>query len=766
MQELLSNACYQRQLCLYSCYCGAGKIKMVEAQDTNTDNSKNEKAALAKIEPVKIDATSPDITLSDSEDVQFDGRIELEKSLISATILLLREYGIRKSGAAVRDAIDISHQYVGPKEAVSSLSSLGFKASFGRLNIINLPEEFFPLIAFKKNGEAVVVFAPPIEGKIFITNPKSRKKEELSTDEYKTDFSHYAIIAKELNDREKEERSGHWFFSAFRKSKWIYVQVMIAAMVSNFLSLTTALFTMTVYDRIIPNGAFESLIALSIGVIIALGFDFLIKSLRASFVDTASKRADLEISRRLFERILTLTPTEQRQKTGAMAGTIREFETLREFFNSSTLVILIDLPFVFFFIYVISLIAGPVSYVFLTAVPLVIIVGLGIQPFLARITKGSVESGMNKQAVLVETLNGLETVNATGSGKLMRKRYEDALDSQADGGNKIRALSMFIINFAASVQQYAQVGAIFFGVYLIVEGQITQGALIGAVILGGRTMSPLSQLANTLSRVNGALTAYRNLSDLIGKSFHSASNLSPISRSSLAGEIEFKNVSFKFEGSKQPTINNVSFKIPAGQKVALVGKMGSGKSTLSKLIAGMIEPTSGAILIDGIDVRQIDPADVRKNVGVMLQDSWLFSGTIRENIQMGFNEYDDEHVLEICKVAGVDDFVGSHPKGYDLEIKERGIGLSGGQKQTINLARSLLHKPEILLLDEPTSSMDQGTEQKVIGSLREFCKDKTMLIVTHRNPILAMVDRIFVMENGNIITDQTPEQLGIKKVTT
>jgi ATP-binding cassette subfamily C protein LapB len=737
---------------------------MVESQDTTGDVTKNEKTVLAKIEPVKIEANPPDVKSSDIEDLPVDGRIESEKSLIPATILLLREYGIRKSGAAVRDAVDISHEYVGPKEAVSSLSSLGFKASFGRLNITNLAEEFFPLIAFKKNGEAFVVLTAPADGKIFITNPVNRKNQEISTNNYNSEFSQYAIIAKELNTREKEERSGHWFFSAFRKSKWIYVQVMIAAMVSNFLSLTTALFTMTVYDRVIPNGAFESLIALSIGVVIALGFDFLIKSLRASFVDTASKRADLEISRRLFARILRLSPTEQRQKTGAMAGTIREFETLREFFNSSTLVILIDLPFVFFFVYVISLIAGPLSYVFLTAVPLVIIVGLGIQPFLAKITKGSVESGMNKQAILVETLNGLETVNVTGSGKLMRKRYEDALDNQADGGNKIRALSMFIVNFAASVQQYAQVAAIFFGVYLIVEGQITQGALIGAVILGGRTMSPLSQLANTLSRVNGALTAYRNLSVLIGKSFNSASNLSPISRSSLDGEIEFKNVSFRFEGSKQYTINNVSFKIPAGQKVALVGKMGSGKSTMSKLIAGMIEPTSGAILIDGIDVRQIDPADIRKNIGVMLQDTWLFSGTIRENIQMGYNEYDDQHVLEICKVAGVDDFVGSHPKGYDLEIRERGIGLSGGQKQTINLARSLLHKPEILLLDEPTSSMDQATEQKVIGSLREFCKDKTMLIVTHRNPILAMVDRIFVMETGNIISDQTPEQLGIKKV--
>ena len=589
------------------------------------------------------------------------------------------------------------------------------------------------------------------------------KIETISSDTVTSTYAGYVILAAELSDGEKEQRSGHWFFSAFRKSKWIYVQVMIAAMVSNFLSLTTSLFTMTVYDRIIPNGAFESLIALSIGVVIALGFDFLIKSLRASFIDVASKRADLEISRRLFDRILTLSPAEQRQKTGAMAGTIREFETLREFFNSSTLVILIDLPFVFFFIYVIYLIAGPLAYVPLVAVPLVMIVGLGIQPFLARITKGSVESGMNKQAVLVETLNGLETVTATGSGKLMKKRYEDALNNQSNSGNKIRALSMFVVNFAASVQQYAQVGAIFFGVYLIVEGTITQGALIGAVILGGRTMSPLSQLANTLSRANGALTAYRNLDKLIGSKFNSAANLSPISRPKLSGEIEFRNVSYKFEGASQPVINNLSFKIPVGQKVALVGKMGSGKSTLSRLIAGIYEPTEGAILIDGVDVRQIDQADIRKNIGIMLQESWLFSGTIRENIQMGYNEYDDDHLLRVCKIAGVDDFVGSHPKGYDLEIKERGKGLSGGQRQTINLARSLLHNPNILLLDEPTSSMDQGSEKKIVAALQEACADKTMLIVTHRNPILTMVDRVFVLENGTVVADQTPQQLGLKK---
>jgi len=729
------------------------------------ENPSENSQTLGKIDPVKVEVNQ-DIVEDEVVQVE-DKNIEAEtseKSLILAVRVLLREHGVRKSAAAIRDAVEMPHDVFAPRQAVSAMSSLGFKASFGNLSLASMTSDFYPAIAFLKDGNSVIIKEADEEEEIIVIYPHDRNRKELiSKDKFGSQFSGYVIIAKELNRREKEERSGHWFFSAFRKSKWIYVQVMIAAMVSNFLSLTTSLFTMTVYDRIIPNGAFESLIALSIGVVIALGFDFLIKSLRARFIDTASKRADLEISRRLFDRILTLTPVEQRQKTGAMAGTIREFETLREFFNSSTLVILIDLPFVFFFIYVIYLIAGPLAYVPLIAVPLVIIVGLGIQPFLARITKGSVESGMNKQAVLVETLNGLETVNATGSGRLMRKRYEDALNDQSDSGNKIRALSMFIVNFAASVQQYAQVAAIFFGVYLIVEGTITQGALIGAVILGGRTMSPLSQLANTLSRANGALTAYRNLSKLIGAKHNSAEELSPISRPNLDGEIEFKNVSYKFDGTSQPVIKNLTFKIPAGQKVALVGKMGSGKSTLSRLIAGILEPTEGAILIDGVDVRQIDPSDLRKNIGIMLQDSWLFSGTIRENIQMGFNEYDDDHILKICKIAGVDDFVGSHPKGYDLEIRERGIGLSGGQRQTINLARSLLHDPQILLLDEPTSSMDQGTEKKVVASLKEVSEDKTMMIVTHRNPILTMVDRVFVLEGGQIVADQTPEQLGLKK---
>ena len=378
---------------------------MAEAEQNSPDNPSNtyQDEPLGKIQPVKT--TAQKIVDPENEDLgqkNHNQSLDIEISLIAATRLLLREYGIRKSAAAIRDAVENPHENFTAKNAVSALTNLGFKSSFGNLKIKKITEDFLPLIAFLNDGSSIMIKELSEDGKIhFRTNEKKSPAEFKTLNEFKKIFSGYVILAKELNKREKEERSGHWFFSSFKKSKWLYAQVMVAAMVSNFLSLSTALFTMTVYDRIIPNGAFESLIALSIGVVIALAFDFLIKSLRAKFIDIASKRADLEISRRLFDRILTLTPTEQRQKTGAMAGTVREFENLREFFNSSTLVILIDLPFVFFFIYVIYLIAGPLAYVPLVAVPLVIIVGLGIQPFLMKITRGSVE-GMNKLSVAVD----------------------------------------------------------------------------------------------------------------------------------------------------------------------------------------------------------------------------------------------------------------------------------------------------------------------------------------------------------------------------
>jgi len=672
--------------------------------------------------------------------------------------------GRRKSIAAIRRLVGDSFEDFGPTESCAALNNLGFDATFLNISLNQLELEELPLIAFDKEQNPCVVIERKSDGSfVVIRDKKAKISENITSDDFENNFSDYIISIRKLSEFELDQRRGHWFFGAFKSSRWLYAQVIVASVISNFLALTTSIFTMTVYDRIIPNSAVDSLIALSIGVVIALSFDFMIRTIRGRFIDKASKAADIEVSNTLFDRVLSLSPSEQSRKTGAMASIIKEFETLREFFTSSTLVILVDLPFAFFFIYVISLIAGPMALVPLVAVPVVVVVGLLIQPFIARLTKENQQTGMNKQSVLVETLSGLETVNATGSGQLMKSRYIEALIGQSQSGGKSRNISQFLVNFSASVQQYAQVGAIFYGVFLIRDGLITQGALIAAVILGGRTLAPLAQLANALTRVNGAMTAYKSLNALLKNFNNSGINDSYVSRSQLIGSIEFKNVSFSFPGAVEPTIKNLSIKITPGQKVAVVGKMGSGKSTIIKLISGLYEPTEGAVLIDGIDVRQLDKTDLQRNVGVMLQDSWLFSGTIKENIQLGLLEYDDEHILSLSKISGVDEFVASNPKGYDFEIKERGVGLSGGQKQSINLARSLLHNPKILLLDEPTSSMDQGTEKKIVENLEQHGKDKTMVIITHRNPILNMVDRVLVAEGGNIVADNTPAELGLKK---
>ena len=672
--------------------------------------------------------------------------------------------GRRKSVASIRRLVGENFENYGPQEACASLQNLGFEATFVNVSQKQIELQELPLIAFDKEQNPLVLIERKSDGSyVVIRDKKAKNSEIISQKDFENIFSGYIVAIRKLSEFELQQKRGHWFFGAFKSSRWLYAQVIVASVISNFLALTTSIFTMTVYDRIIPNSAVDSLIALSIGVVIALSFDFIIRTIRGRFIDKASKAADIEVSNTLFDRVLSLTPAEQSQKTGAMASIIKEFETLREFFTSSTLVILVDLPFAFFFIYVISLIAGPMALVPLVAVPIVVVVGLLIQPFIARLTKATQQTGMNKQSVLVETLSGLETVNATGSGQLMKSRYIEALIGQSQSGGKSRNISQFLVNFSASVQQYAQVGAIFYGVFLIRDGLITQGALIAAVILGGRTLAPLAQLANALTRVNGAMTAYKSLNALL-KNFNNAGlNDNYVSRSKLTGSIEFKNVSFSFPGAVEPTIKDLSIKITPGQKVAVVGKMGSGKSTLIKLISGLYEPTEGAVLIDGIDVRQLDKTDLQHNVGVMLQDSWLFSGTVKENIQLGLLEYDDDHILSVAKISGVDDFVASNPKGYDFEIKERGVGLSGGQKQSINLARALLHDPKLLLLDEPTSSMDQGTEKKIVNNLHEYGKEKTMVIITHRNPILTMVDRVLVVENGKVVADNTPDQLGLKK---
>jgi ATP-binding cassette subfamily C protein LapB len=687
----------------------------------------------------------------------------IEISLILAVQNILALSGMTFSPGAVRDLPELSGEFFDPRSAVSALNSVGFEANYGEMKLKKLRGTHCPAIGFLKDGQAIVIHAVNASGKVHwrcFNEEGQFAEEQLTLRELDEALKPYLILARPLHAASKTKSKDDWFWGSLLKGRWLYMQVVVAAALTNFLGLSTSLFIMVVYDRIVPNEAIESLIALTVGVLIALGFEFIIKTLRAQFVDRAGKRADARMSRLIFDRLLNMRLDNKRQKSGAMASIVREFDTLREFFTSATLVALVDLPFIFLFIWVISLIAGPLALVPLIAVPVVVLSGLVIQPFLARIAESSMKSNMSKQSVLVETLNGLETVQATGSGRLMRRRFEEAANAQSELGLKNRMLSNFAINSAASVQQLAQIGTIFFGVFLIQDGTITMGAMIAAVILGGRTLAPLSQLAAAMTRANGARQAYRSLSGVMNdESDEQSYTRSRLSRPYLSGTVELKNVSYTFFGATSPIIRNLSLKIPAGQKMAIVGRMGSGKTTLARLISGLIEPSEGSVLIDGVDLRQIDKSDVRRNVGVMLQDTWLFSGTVKENLQMGFYEYDDAYVLNIAKISGVDEFVAGHPQGYDLELRERGEGLSGGQRQSINLGRALLHDPNLLVLDEPTSSMDTATEKSVIGQLKAWIGKRTLVMVTHRNNLLELADRVLVMDKGAVMADTTPDKL-------
>lgn len=720
----------------------------LQPDDPHPDDTSPLPEAFGKTEAVGLATDQSAVTLT-------------EQSLILAVQHILEMNGIAFSEGAIRDLPELNTDQFDPMAAVSALRHVKFDASYGEQKVKKIKPAHCPLIAFTKDKVAVVIEEIDEKGQAAIRSFDGQTDlRHVAKSALAAELLPYFILSRKQHDAAKPKRKNDWFWGSFAQSKWLYLQVITAAAITSFLGLSTSLFIMVVYDRVVPNEAIESLIALTIGVLIALGFDFIIKTLRGQFVDRAGRRADLRMSRLIFDKILNMQLDKRTRKSGAMASIVREFDTLREFFTSATLIAVVDLPFIFFFIWVINLIAGPLALIPLIAVPIVIFAGLIIQPFLARIAEGSMQSNMSKQAVLVETLNGLETVQATGSGRLMRRRFEQASDAQSDLGLKNRMLSQFAINSAASVQQLAQIATIFYGVFLIQDGTITMGAMIAAVILGGRTLAPLSQLASAMSRANGALQAYRSLSSVMNDDTADEDmSRSRLSRPRLDGNIELKNLSYTFPGASTPIIRNLSLKIPAGQKVAVVGRMGSGKSTLARLMAGLIEPSEGAVMIDGVDIRQIDKSDLRRNVGVMLQETWLFSGTVKENLQMGFFEYDDARLLNIAKISGVDDFVGTHPEGYDMLLKERGEGLSGGQRQSINLARTMLHDPNLLILDEPTSSMDTTTEKSVLARLKAWAGPRTMIMITHRNTLLDLADRVLVIDEGAVLADTTPEKL-------
>ena len=543
----------------------------------------------------------------------------------------------------------------------------------------------------------------------------------------------------------------HWFFGPVLQSSPIYFQVILASVLINLFALASSLYIMTVYDRVIPNNAIESLFALTTIVIVVILFDFVMKIIRGNFVDRAGLKIDRRVSTHLFDKISRHDTTLGRNATGALASTIRDFDLLKEVIGSATFTVFADLPFIALFLVVLWLIGGPVAAVPAMIVPLVIIFGLILQPIIRRMTEIAMTQGKSKQSVMVEMISALETVKTTQGNSMLRNRWLNSVLNQGQTQAKTKLTSQLATHFAQFGQQVSQIGIVVYGVFLISSGDLTMGQLIACVILSGRTMAPLGQITGLLGRMNQAISAYRGLNDVLAGETEEEKRADFVKRPDLKGHVEFKNVTFSYEDQPEPTLHDINLDIREGEKVAILGRIGSGKTSLLRLICGLHPPDKGVVLIDNADIRQIRPEDVRANVGTVLQNPVLFSGTIRDNLLMGKPDASDQDLLDAARISGADAFLGLLPGGFDFPLSEKGQELSSGMRQTIAIARALISRPNILLMDEPTASMDNATEAALVQKLEEATKDVTAIFVTHRGAMLKMADKIVVMEKGRIV---------------
>jgi ATP-binding cassette subfamily C protein LapB len=546
---------------------------------------------------------------------------------------------------------------------------------------------------------------------------------------------------------------GHWLRGTLLRNWRAYSQVAVAATILNLIALASPLFVMNVYDRVVPNSALETLWVLSIGVAIVFVFDFLIKTLRAHFIDNTGKKIDVELEGRLFDQLLNMRLKDRPASVGSFANLLRELEVLRDFFTSATLVSFVDLPFIVIFIAMFWYIGGPIAFVFMAVLPVTILIGLAIHVPIRNSVQAAMAMGSGKHAVLVETLGNIETVKGLGCEAAMRARWmRDTADS-AKHAVRSRSLSHLAMNLTGFVQQSAYVIIIIVGVHLIKEGDMTTGGLVACSILSGRVMGPFAQIAQLITRLHHTMSAYKELDRVMTLPVERDDTDSFLHRPKIEGSLEFRNVTFSYPGSKLPALKDANIQIAAGERVGVVGRTGSGKSTLGKLALSLYEPDQGSVLVDGADLRQIDPADLRRWTGYMPQDVSLFQGTVRQNIGMAHPQASDQDILRAAQLSGTHDFMRTHPMGYGLHVGERGATLSGGQRQAISIARALVRDPNILVMDEPTSSMDAQSEALLVQRLKAFLNGRTLLLITHRPSLLDLVDRIIVMDDGQVVAD-------------
>jgi ATP-binding cassette subfamily C protein LapB len=546
----------------------------------------------------------------------------------------------------------------------------------------------------------------------------------------------------------------HWLLRALVPYWRTYMRVIMAALFINLIALASPLFTMNVYDRVLPNKAFPTLWVLAIGITLAYTFDFLLKTARAALIDHAGRNADLRLSQMIFDKVLNSTLASRPLSTGEYANRVTQYEFVREFFTSNTVGLLIDTAFVFIFLIVIYTLSGWLVVIPAVALLLSVLIGLHAQAKIGHRMAAATNEASRRQSLLVETISTIETVKSLRAEAGMLRRWQELMKLSSRTSEEIKHVSSNAVNLTNLVQQMVSVLIVIAGTYEFSEGHLAMGAIIATVMLAGRAGAPLGQIAMALARFRQAMTSLKILDKIMEQPEDRPSTVGFVNREIKRGGFSFQNVSFQYPGSDYKVINQLSLTVAPGERVGIIGRIGSGKTTLGRLLDGLYLPSDGRLLIDGVDIRQYHMSEVRSAVAVAGQSSDLFSGTVKENLLIGRADATDEELLHVSRMTGVDEFVSNHPRGFDMPVGERGSNLSSGQKQALAIARLLLTKPKIVFLDEPSGAMDLASERHLLAKLSTaFSRDTTLLIATHRFSMLELCDRLVVIDKGRIVAD-------------
>ncbi|BFR47852.1 type I secretion system permease/ATPase [Nitratidesulfovibrio sp. HK-II] len=708
----------------------------------------------AALEPPVPQAGIPDMRGLDPADVDYT------PPLIECMSFLFRLHGKPVSTRFLIAGLPMTDGPVHPSACIRAARTAGMASSVVyRPTLDRISSLTLPCILLLRQEKACVLLS--LQGdKAEVLFPETGMEPRMvPVDELTKEYTGYAMFARlegKLDRRASEIKllkAKRWFWDTLLHFLPIYKHVLFASVVVNLLTIVSPLFFMNVYDRVVPNSATETLWVLAIGIGIAYVFDFLLRNLRSYFVDVAGRNADIVLASRLMNQLMSLRLDAKPDSTGSLANNLREFESLREFFGSTTLLALVDLPFLVLFVLIVCFIGGPIGVVPMLAVPIVVGIGMLLQLPFQRLAEAGYKEGMQKNALLVEIINGLETVKSSLAEGRMQHAWEKVVGMSASSNAHTKGLANISVTMSILFTQLVSVTVIIWGVYRISDGLLTMGGLIACNMLASRAMAPLSQVAAMLARLQQSRMALKSLDMLMNLPTERPEDRPYVDFGPLEHSIVFESVSFAYPGSERLALENVNMTIRPGERVGVIGRMGSGKSTMGRLAIGLYQPRDGAVRFGGVDIRQMDMADLRSRVGYLAQDNYLFYGSVRDNIAIGVPNADDRMILRAATIAGVVDFVRGHPAGFGMPVGERGMALSGGQRQAVALARSLLHDPDVLILDEPSSNMDNSSEMALKRRLAEILGKKTLILVTHRVSMLDLVDRLVVLDHGKVVAD-------------